>query len=381
MQKGIAISDWMAGYANAGSNRLGGERFWPSSNDFPLEIEKCVRILRSFTAEGLQVKEEPKDEETKKKWKANPPKVVKKIPPQVIRDAKGICIYSSMKTALAPFGGMNGSGLLLGRLPDGSWSPPSAILPNYYSAGFVLGLDLVDIILIINTDEMLESFKTHKFSLTADTHISSGPLGAAYMGQLDIKKKPAPLYSYVNSRGFYAGIELSGQVFLDRFDENERFYYWPGIKARDILEGRAKAPPSVEPLRQALLEAETGVAQGGVLETFKASDLPRGPDTSALMEGGMGVLQEGERLQLPPTPEQLEAMEQAGFKDEVDEDYERKQREQVRNLPPPPKHPKLNQTKSVPPPPPQSKDTEAEAPSADSDHGLEESVDLNDKKE
>lgn len=240
---------------------------------------------------------------------------------------------------------------------------------------------LTQIILIINTDEMLESFKTHKFSLTADTHISSGPLGAAYMGQLDIKKKPAPLYSYVNSRGFYAGIELSGQVFLDRFDENERFYYWPGIKARDILEGRAKAPPSVEPLRQALLEAETGVAQGGVLETFKASDLPRGPDTSALMEGGMGVLQEGERLQLPPTPEQLEAMEQAGFKDEVDEDYERKQREQVRNLPPPPKHPKLNQTKSVPPPPPQSKDTEAEAPSADSDHGLEKSVDLNDKKE
>lgn len=50
-----------------------------------------------------------------------------------------------MKTALAPFGGMNGSGLLLGRLPDGSWSPPSAILPNYYSAGFVVGLDLVDV--------------------------------------------------------------------------------------------------------------------------------------------------------------------------------------------------------------------------------------------
>lgn len=229
---------------------------------------------------------------------------------------------------------------------------------------------------------MLESFKTHKFSLTADTHISSGPLGAAFMGQIDIKKKPAPVYSYVNSRGFYAGIELSGQVFLDRFDENERFYYWPGIKARDILEGRAKAPPSVEPLRQALLEAETGVAQGGVLETFKQSDLPRGPDTSVLMEGGMAVLQEGERLQLPPTPEQLEAMEQAGFKDEFDEDYERKQREQVRNLPPPPKHPKLNQTKSMPPPPPEAKDTDADTKSADPDIGFEESIDLdNDKKE
>lgn len=69
----------------------------------------------------------------------------KKIPPQVIRDAKGICIYTSMKSALAPFGGMNGTGLLLGRLPDGSWSPPSCICPNYYSAGFVIGLDIVDV--------------------------------------------------------------------------------------------------------------------------------------------------------------------------------------------------------------------------------------------
>lgn len=69
----------------------------------------------------------------------------KKIPPQVIRDAKGICIYSSMKSGLPPFGGMNGTGLLLGRLPDGSWSAPSAILPNYYSTGFMIGVDVVDV--------------------------------------------------------------------------------------------------------------------------------------------------------------------------------------------------------------------------------------------
>jgi len=23
-----------------------------------------------------------------------------------------------------------------------------------------------------------------------------------------------------------------GQVFVDRFDENERYYHWPGIKAQ-----------------------------------------------------------------------------------------------------------------------------------------------------
>ena len=199
---------------------------------------------------------------------------------------------------------------------------------------------LTQIILIINTDEMLESFKSHKFALTADTHISSGPIGAAFAGSIDIKRKPAQVYSYVNSRGFYVGIELSGQAFLDRFDENERFYYWPGIKAGDILAGRVKMPPAVEPLHRALHEAETGVAQGGVLEAVQHDvAVPQGPDTSVLMEQSMGVLQEGERLQLPPTPEQLQAMEQNGFKDELDEEQERKQREEVRRMPPPPRHP------------------------------------------
>lgn len=60
-----------AAYTNTG---LGGERFWPASNDFPLEIEKCVRILRSFTSEGVQVKPD-ENEGTKHRWKLNPPKV------------------------------------------------------------------------------------------------------------------------------------------------------------------------------------------------------------------------------------------------------------------------------------------------------------------
>lgn len=233
------------------------------------------------------------------------------------------------------------------------------------------------IILIINSDEILESFKTHKLALTADTHISSGPIGAAFTGSIDIKRKPAPVYSYVNSRGFYAGIELSGQVFLDRFDENERFYYWPGIKARDILEGRVRAPPSVQPLHQALLEAETGVAQGGVLEMIKQTELPQGPDTSTLLGEGMNVLQEGERLQLPPTPEQLEAMEHAGFKDELDEEYERKQREEIRNLPPPPKHPNLNQARKSSGRPPHETELSDSNLEISSKPDQDESIDLN----
>ena len=326
--KGVAWNDWAAKKVNGAVERLGGERFWPSSKDFELEVAKCVRILRTFTTDGIAVKED----------KLKKVKVLKKIPPEVLRNAKGICIYTCMKSGIPPFGGMNGTGLLLGRLPDGSWSAPSAILPNYYSTGLMFGMDVVDIILIINSEELLKSFRTHKFALTAETVTSSGPLGTPVSGGLEFNKKVAPIYSYVNSRGFYAGIEVTGQVFLDRFDENERVYYWPGIKAGDILDGKVKVPECAKPLHRALYEAEIGMAQAGELERTQL--LKNIPSISAEnMDEVLNSLQEGEHILIPPTPEQLDAMEHAGYKDEYDEALEEEEREEIRNLPPPPSHP------------------------------------------
>lgn len=326
--KGVAWNDWAAKKVNGAVERLGGERFWPSSKDFELEVAKCVRILRTFTTDGIAVKED----------KLAKVKVLKKIPPEVLRNAKGICIYTCMKSGIPPFGGMNGTGLLLGRLPDGSWSAPSAILPNYYSTGLMFGMDVVDIILIINSEELLKSFRTHKFALTAETVTSSGPLGTPVSGGLEFNKKVAPIYSYVNSRGFYAGIEVTGQVFLDRFDENERVYYWPGIKAGDILDGKVKVPECAKPLHRALYEAEIGMAQAGELERTQL--LKNIPSISAEnMDEVLNSLQEGEHILIPPTPEQLDAMEHAGYKDEYDEALEEQERQEIRSLPPPPIHP------------------------------------------
>lgn len=62
MNMAIAVSDWAAGYGNAftesawlcfvgtDSEEIGGERTMPSTNDFPLECDKCTRILRAYWA-------------------------------------------------------------------------------------------------------------------------------------------------------------------------------------------------------------------------------------------------------------------------------------------------------------------------------------------
>lgn len=417
--KSIKVSDWISPYANKVSSAVGGERFWPQSNDMPLEIEKCERILRAFTVEGVQQKDSKEEsvQDAQGNWIKKKVKVLRKIPPAAIRNAKGIAIYSSMRSGIAPLGGGGGSGLFLARLPNGSWSAPSAISPQSGAVGLLLGVDFLDVVLLINSEKTLETFKTHRVDLGAETGVTAGPYGTGYSAEASYDR--APVYSYVRNRGAYAGVELLGQVFLHRFDENERFYYWPGIGARDIFEGKVRIPPVVYPLHRALRDAETGRAQGGRLErteydiikipeseVFKhlgpngsasphkkrfvaggpttpnsGLSTPRsanangdspviqksGADSDSLqeldieeaaneaerrmkaengVEGGIegeevdeDIVQDGERLRLPPTPAELEMMEAAGIPDEEDLRVEKEDRVRIYQLPAPPMHP------------------------------------------
>ncbi|KDN36138.1 hypothetical protein K437DRAFT_241337, partial [Tilletiaria anomala UBC 951] len=272
--RGMKISDWASGYANAASAKLGGERFWPRSGDFELEIEKCERILRCFTVEGIESEEGAEEEvatpgaapeaRTETHLEKVKRKVIRKIPPALVARAQGIAIYTSMRSGIAPLGGSGGSGLVMGRLPDGSWSSPSFITPQNFAVGMLIGLDIFDVVLLINSKEAMEGFKSHKFTLGAETAIATGPMGAGMSMETGLKgtKVIPPIFSYVKSRGLYAGVEIMGQAFLTRFDENERVYHWPGIAGRDILEGKVRVPAVVAPLHHALHEAETGKAQG-----------------------------------------------------------------------------------------------------------------------
>lgn len=369
--KSIVVSDWASGYANSASAKLGGERFWPKSNDFPEEIAKCERILRSFTVEGIETKpddsksstpsrnsissedaEEDQAEKSKNKenFMTKKRKVLRKIPPAVIKRAKGILIYTGMRSGIAPLGGAGGTGLMFARLPDGSWSAPSCISPQNFAVGLLLGFDIFDVVLIVNTERALQTFMSHKVTLGAETAVAAGPFGAGISGEMGIDR--SPVFSYVRSRGLYGGVEAMAQAFLHRFDENERVYYWPGITPRDIFEGKVRKPPIVEPLYRALRDAESGIAQGDSLERTVYEQVLAPPNVAVRQlqqQDSAELLQDGERLKLPPTPEELEAMEQAGIPDEFDLELERKAKEEaelraaeekkaIMALPPPPKH-------------------------------------------
>jgi lipid-binding SYLF domain-containing protein len=89
----------------------------------------------------------------------------------------------------------------------------------------MLGLDVYNAILVLRTEEAVKGFRTHNLTIGSDLGIAAGPLGAGISGEMGLKSAhKTPIFSYVQSRGFYAGLSLIGQAFLDRFDENERVY-------------------------------------------------------------------------------------------------------------------------------------------------------------
>ena len=99
-------------------------------------IEKATRILKSFTEQGVEetITKSVIDPNTGHKIKKKQ-KVLKKIPPAVLRQAKGLAIYTAFRTGFAPLGGAGGSGIMVAKMPDGSWSAPASFMPNNLSTG------------------------------------------------------------------------------------------------------------------------------------------------------------------------------------------------------------------------------------------------------
>ena len=184
-------------------------------------------------------------------------RVLKKIPESVIKNAVGLAVFTTMRTGLW-VSGAGGSGILVARKADGTWSPPSGILLHTAGLGFLVGVDVYDCVCVINTRKALESFTKTRATLGGEVSAVAGPVGVGGVLENDGKWKQAnrPVFTYLKSRGFYAGVQVDGTVIVERTDENERFY-GERIGVADILAGKARHPPyEIKMLMETLKAAE-----------------------------------------------------------------------------------------------------------------------------
>lgn len=140
--------------------------------------------------------------------------------------------------------GAGGSGVLIARKEDGSWSPPSGIMLHTAALGFLVGVDIYDCVVVINNRKALEAFTKVRATLGGEISAVAGPVGVGGVLEHDGKWKQLnrPIFTYMKSRGFYAGVQIDGTVVIERTDENARFY-GQKIGVADILAGKVRHPP------------------------------------------------------------------------------------------------------------------------------------------
>jgi lipid-binding SYLF domain-containing protein len=238
--------------------------------------------------------------------------VLKKIPQKVIQNAVGLAIFTTMRTGLW-VSGAGGSGVLVARNEDdGSWSPPSGIMLHTAGLGFLVGVDIYDCVVVINNRKALEAFTKIRATLGGEISAVAGPVGAGGVLENDGKWKQAnrPVFTYLKSRGFYAGVQVDGTVIIERSDENARFYDEEKIGVADILAGKTRRPSEIKMLMETLKAAEgRDDVDKELLEELDGQPPPGDVDVDRPSEGSVFGIPDPE----DPDPYGVHALEKEGL--------------------------------------------------------------------
>ncbi|HXG52801.1 MAG TPA: YSC84-related protein [candidate division Zixibacteria bacterium] len=159
------------------------------------------------------------------------------IPPAVMRAARGLAILNVTK---AGFVGSvrGGSGIVVQRTETG-WSGPSAIGAAGIGAGFQAGVEISELVIVLNTPAAVEAFaRGGSFTLGGALSVAAGPVGRTAEAAVGLQ---AAVYTYSRSQGLFAGVSLEGTVLTTR-DELNAAYYGKPVSARDILSGKVQPP-------------------------------------------------------------------------------------------------------------------------------------------
>ncbi|KAL1843313.1 hypothetical protein VTJ49DRAFT_2130 [Mycothermus thermophilus] len=253
--------------------RYGRETYWPTTLD--KECDKAARIIKSFCFDGfLSQDTDPADpadpadqrdssDSSSRSEQSKPDKpaegrfIIKKIPPRIIQNAVGLAVFSCMRSGLW-MSGSGGAGLITARKADGTWSPPSAIILHTAELAFVMGVDIYDCLLVINSVQTLEMFTHSKLILGDDVDLAVGPLVADGGPEPDIPWRDIgdTVLTYIKARGKHQAVTLDGSLVSERANENERFYC-PDVTILDILAGNVpKHVPEMRPLFEVIKAAE-----------------------------------------------------------------------------------------------------------------------------
>ncbi|HLI63946.1 MAG TPA: lipid-binding SYLF domain-containing protein [Terriglobales bacterium] len=173
----------------------------------------------------------------------------KKIPASVLKDARCIAVIPKMTKAGLIIGGKHGDGAVSCRTASG-WSAPAFISMTGGSVGLEAGAEHESIVLLMNQKGEQE-LKNGHWDLKAGAS-AAGPNGESGVSEQTGWK--APVLSYSNGKGVFAGADIGGSK-IDPDKDTIHNLYGETATFQSVLSGQVKAPAAAQQFLSALRHA------------------------------------------------------------------------------------------------------------------------------
>ncbi|GFH60438.1 hypothetical protein CTEN210_16914 [Chaetoceros tenuissimus] len=180
----------------------------------------------------------------------------KSIPLDLLQNARGLVFLTVIKAGM----GVSmrcGTGLLIARKEDDSWSAPVALGAVGFGWGLMVGGDITNYMLVLNTDRAVKTFSNKRsVTLGGELSIAAGPVGRSMTANINVADDNPVVgaYAYAHSKGFFAGISFEGSVVSIRPEVNAKFYGCD-LTAEQILYGDIPRPLAALPLYEVINDA------------------------------------------------------------------------------------------------------------------------------
>jgi SH3 domain-containing YSC84-like protein 1 len=179
----------------------------------------------------------------------------KGIPEEILGSAKCVAVVPSLLKGGFIFGGAHGRGVASCRTADG-WSAPAPFSMTGGSFGLQIGIQGVDLVMVIMNDKGMQALLSSKFKLGADASAAAGPVGRHAEASTDWKMR-AEVLTYSRARGLFAGVTVNGAA-IHQDEDATRELYGRLVPFKTILTGAVATPAGGEPFVSAVRKAVGG---------------------------------------------------------------------------------------------------------------------------
>lgn len=184
------------------------------------------------------------------------------IPEEVLEHARCVAVVPHMINGGFIFGAENGRGVATCRTKTG-WSAPAFFVITGGSWGLQLGVQGVDLVMIIQSDKGMQQLLASRFQLGGTASAAAGPVGRHTSASTNWKLE-TEILTYSRARGAFAGLTLNG-AWIRRDDDSFGAIYGRHVTTRTALLGKIATPKEAE----SFLNAVRGAKEQAIAEAAK----------------------------------------------------------------------------------------------------------------